>query len=105
MVSMAPVIPLSAFINNTPVVAVMIPVLLGLARRISARPSKLLMPSRDSLVLPLLRGGSRGPICSIGGRRSRSRLPSPRSRRHPAATIELAWSLQSRARPWFQVSQ
>ena len=44
LVSMALVIPLSAFINNTPVVAVMIPVLLGLARRISARPSKLLMP-------------------------------------------------------------
>ncbi|HVR28226.1 MAG TPA: SLC13 family permease [Thermoanaerobaculia bacterium] len=43
-VSLALVIPLSAFINNTPVVVVMIPLLLGLSRKIGARPSKLLMP-------------------------------------------------------------
>jgi di/tricarboxylate transporter len=38
------VIPLSAFINNTPVVVVMIPMVLGLARKINVAPSKLFMP-------------------------------------------------------------
>jgi len=38
------VIPLSAVVNNTPVVVVMIPLMLGIARRIKAQPSKLLMP-------------------------------------------------------------
>ncbi|HEX9630868.1 MAG TPA: SLC13 family permease [Gemmatimonadales bacterium] len=44
LVSLVLVIPLSAFVNNTPVVAVMIPVVLGVARKTGARPSKLLMP-------------------------------------------------------------
>lgn len=34
----------SAFINNTPIVVLMIPVMLSLARRLSVAPSKLLMP-------------------------------------------------------------
>ena len=34
----------SAFINNTPVVAIFIPIMLGVARDIQASPSKLLMP-------------------------------------------------------------
>ena len=34
----------SAFINNTPIVAVFIPVLLGVAKEIKASASKLLMP-------------------------------------------------------------
>lgn len=38
------VIPLSAFVNNTPVVAVMIPVVLGLCREMKAAPSRFLMP-------------------------------------------------------------
>jgi di/tricarboxylate transporter len=38
------VIPLSAFVNNTPVVAVMIPVVLGLCREAGLSPSRLLMP-------------------------------------------------------------
>jgi di/tricarboxylate transporter len=38
------VIPMSAFINNTPVVVVMIPVVLGLARRSGFAPSRLFMP-------------------------------------------------------------
>lgn len=44
LLSVCLVIPLSAFINNTPVVVVMIPIVLGLARTMGARPSKLLMP-------------------------------------------------------------
>lgn len=44
LLSVCLVIPLSAFINNTPVVVVMIPLVLGLARKGGARPSKLLMP-------------------------------------------------------------
>jgi di/tricarboxylate transporter len=44
VLSLGVVIPLSAFINNTPVVVVMIPIVLGLARSMGARPSKLLMP-------------------------------------------------------------
>ncbi|MBK9387003.1 MAG: SLC13 family permease [Planctomycetes bacterium] len=38
------VMPLSAFVNNTPIVAVMIPVVLGLCREMGAAPSRLLMP-------------------------------------------------------------
>jgi di/tricarboxylate transporter len=34
----------SAFINNTPVVAIFVPLLLGIAREIKASPSKMLMP-------------------------------------------------------------
>jgi di/tricarboxylate transporter len=44
IVAMAIVIPLSAFINNTPVIVVMIPLVMGLSRKIGANPSKLLMP-------------------------------------------------------------
>jgi di/tricarboxylate transporter len=43
-VMMAVVIPLSAFINNTPVVVVMLPVVLGLCRKLKIAPSRLLMP-------------------------------------------------------------
>ncbi|MDX1584053.1 MAG: SLC13 family permease [Thermoanaerobaculia bacterium] len=38
------VIPLSAFLNNTPVVIVMIPVLLGVAKKRGVAPSRLFMP-------------------------------------------------------------
>ena len=34
----------SAFVNNTPVVVVMLPVLLGIARKINVAPSRILMP-------------------------------------------------------------
>jgi di/tricarboxylate transporter len=44
IVSLAIVIPLSAFINNTPVVVVMIPLVLGISRDIGAEPSRLFMP-------------------------------------------------------------
>jgi di/tricarboxylate transporter len=38
------VIPMSAFINNTPVVVVMIPLILGLTREMGIAPSRLFMP-------------------------------------------------------------
>ena len=38
------VIPVSAFVNNTAAVAVLLPVILGLASEVGAPPSKLLMP-------------------------------------------------------------
>jgi di/tricarboxylate transporter len=44
LVSLAIVIPMSAFLNNTPVVAVMVPLLLALSRKTGAHPSRLLMP-------------------------------------------------------------
>ncbi|CAN5486716.1 SLC13 family permease [soil metagenome] len=44
VVTLAIVIPLSAFINNTPVVVVMIPVVLGLTRELGFAPSRLFMP-------------------------------------------------------------
>jgi di/tricarboxylate transporter len=44
VVSLAVVIPASAFVNNTPVVVVMVPVLLGLARERGIPASRLFMP-------------------------------------------------------------
>lgn len=44
VVSLALIVPLSAFINNTPVIAVMIPVVLGLTRQTGLAPSRLFMP-------------------------------------------------------------
>jgi di/tricarboxylate transporter len=38
------VVPMSAFINNTPVVVVMIPLILGLTREMGVSPSRLFMP-------------------------------------------------------------
>jgi di/tricarboxylate transporter len=38
------VVPMSAFINNTPVVVVMIPMILGLTRELGIAPSRLFMP-------------------------------------------------------------
>jgi di/tricarboxylate transporter len=44
IVAIALVVPLSAFINNTPVVVVVIPMVLGLTRKMGISPSKLFMP-------------------------------------------------------------
>lgn len=44
VVSILIVIPLSAFINNTPVVVVMVPLILGLTRKTKVPPSRILMP-------------------------------------------------------------
>jgi di/tricarboxylate transporter len=44
VVTLALVVPLSAFINNTPVVVVVIPMVLGLSRKLGIAPSRLFMP-------------------------------------------------------------
>ncbi|MEX0691859.1 MAG: SLC13 family permease [Gemmatimonadales bacterium] len=44
MVCLAIVIPLSAFVNNTPVVVVMIPIVLGICRTTGIVPSRVFMP-------------------------------------------------------------
>jgi di/tricarboxylate transporter len=44
VVSCLLVVPMSAFINNTPVVVVMIPLILGLTREMGVSPSRLFMP-------------------------------------------------------------
>jgi di/tricarboxylate transporter len=44
LVTIAFVVPLSAFINNTPVVVVIIPIVLGLTRKFGVAPSRLFMP-------------------------------------------------------------
>ena len=44
VISLALVIPLSAFINNTPVVVVMIPMILGITRKTGIAPSRIFMP-------------------------------------------------------------
>jgi di/tricarboxylate transporter len=44
LVTILMVIPLSAFINNTPVVVVMIPMVLGLVRKMKIAPSRVFMP-------------------------------------------------------------
>ena len=49
----------SAFINNTPVVAIFIPILLGVARDLKVSPSKLLMPMSFASML--------GGICTLIG--------------------------------------
>ena len=50
---------LSAFVNNTPVVVVFLPVVLGLARRMKLAPSKLLIPLSYAAVL--------GGTCTLVG--------------------------------------
>ena len=42
---------LSAFVNNTPVVVVFLPVILGLARKMKLAPSKLLIPLSYAAIL------------------------------------------------------
>lgn len=44
VITLALVVPLSAFINNTPVVVVVIPMVLGLTRKMGLAPSKFFMP-------------------------------------------------------------
>jgi di/tricarboxylate transporter len=44
VVTLALVVPMSAFINNTPVVVVVIPMVLGLSRKLNIAPSRLFMP-------------------------------------------------------------
>ena len=46
-----PVLPLSAFLNNTPVVATMIPAINAWSRRINVAPSKLMIPLSYGAIL------------------------------------------------------
>lgn len=59
LVMVALVATLSAFVNNTPVVVVFLPVVLGLARRMKLAPSKLLIPLSYAAVL--------GGTCTLVG--------------------------------------
>jgi di/tricarboxylate transporter len=54
-----PTAALSAFVNNTPVVAMMIPVVLSLAKRFGVAPSRLLMPLSFASIL--------GGTCTLFG--------------------------------------
>lgn len=56
---MIPVTVLSAFMNNTPVVAMMIPVIVGFSNSNSIKPSKLLIPLSYASIL--------GGTCSLMG--------------------------------------
>jgi len=56
---MAPVAGLSAFLNNTPVVALFIPVVLEWSRRIRVQPSRLLIPLSYASIL--------GGVCTLVG--------------------------------------
>jgi di/tricarboxylate transporter len=59
LVMVALVATLSAFVNNTPVVVVFLPVVLGLARKMNLAPSKLLIPLSYAAVL--------GGTCTLVG--------------------------------------
>jgi di/tricarboxylate transporter len=59
LVMVALVATLSAFVNNTPVVVVFLPVALGLARKMNLAPSKLLIPLSYAAVL--------GGTCTLVG--------------------------------------
>ncbi len=59
VVMVAFVATLSAFVNNTPVVVVFLPVILGLARKMSLAPSKLLIPLSYAAIL--------GGTCTLVG--------------------------------------
>ncbi len=56
---MAIIVPASAFLNNTPVVMVMIPVVIGLCRSMATAPSRLLIPMSYATIL--------GGTCSLIG--------------------------------------
>src|SRR5690606_25363484 len=59
VVMVAFVATLSAFVNNTPIVVVFLPVILGLARKMQLAPSKLLIPLSYAAIL--------GGTCTLVG--------------------------------------
>jgi di/tricarboxylate transporter len=75
----------SAFVNNTPVVVVFLPVVLNLARRMSLSPSKLLIPLSYAAVL--------GGTCTLIGTSTNLIVNSISTARGepPMAMFELAW--------------
>ncbi len=76
---------LSAFVNNTPVVVVFLPVVLNLARRMQLSPSKLLIPLSYAAVL--------GGTCTLIGTSTNLVVNSIASARGqpPMSMFELAW--------------
>ncbi|HEY9248475.1 MAG TPA: SLC13 family permease, partial [Rariglobus sp.] len=75
----------SAFINNTPVVVVFLPVVLGLARKMKLAPSKLLIPLSYAAVL--------GGTCTLIGTSTNLVVNGILIAKHlpPFGMFELAW--------------
>ena len=78
---MTPVAAMSAFLNNTPVVAMMLPIVQDWAKRIGISPSKLLMPLSWATIL--------GGTVTIIGTSTNLVVTGLASKRYP----ELAWNL------------
>ena len=78
---MVPVATMSAFLNNTPVVAMMLPIVQDWAKRIGVSPSKLLMPLSWATIL--------GGTVTIIGTSTNLVVTGLASQRHP----ELSWNL------------
>lgn len=76
---------ISAFVNNTPVVVVFLPVVLSLARRMQLSPSKLLIPLSYAAVL--------GGTCTLIGTSTNLIVNSIATARGlpPMSMFELAW--------------
>lgn len=83
---MTPVAALSAFLNNTPVVAIMIPAALDWARRFKLSPSRLLIPLSYASIL--------GGICTLIGTSTNlvvSGLIQAQTGLKPLSLFEIAW--------------
>ncbi|MEJ2719331.1 MAG: SLC13 family permease, partial [Deltaproteobacteria bacterium] len=83
---MAPVAALSAFLNNTPVVAVMIPAVLHWSRRFSLEASRLLIPLSYASIL--------GGTCTLIGTSTNlvvNGLVKSQTRLEPLGFFDIAW--------------
>jgi len=78
---MLPVAAMSAFLNNTPVVAMMLPIVQDWAKRIGISPAKLLMPLSWATIL--------GGTVTIIGTSTNLVVTGLASKRHP----ELSWNI------------
>ncbi|MBK8011280.1 MAG: SLC13 family permease [Deltaproteobacteria bacterium] len=79
---LAPVVAMSAFVNNTPIVSMFIPVLTGLSKRTGIAPSKLFMPLSFASIL--------GGVCTLIGTSTNvvvAGLVATHNRQHPASTV------------------
>lgn len=65
---LAVVVPMSAFINNTAAVAILLPMIIGLTRDMDIPPSRLLMPlSSPASSAVRSRSSGRAPTCWLPG--------------------------------------